>query len=67
MYIKKRRIRNLKVLDSLKGKMIRIGFSTSLSLGETILPAIVGPVTRRNSEGYYETTGTNLWKLVIEL
>jgi hypothetical protein len=69
MFIKKRRIRNLNILDSQNGKTIRIGvmvkqdnsnraerigFSTSLSVGETILPAIVGPVTGRNSEGYYQ-------------
>ena len=35
-------------------KAQRIGFSATLSDGESILPSIVGPVTRRNSEGYYQ-------------
>lgn len=68
MLIKKKRIRNVEFLSNLNGKMIkmgvfldkdkysiaqRIGFSTTLSDGETVLPSIIGPVTRRNADGYH--------------
>jgi hypothetical protein len=69
MFIKQERKRSLKILDSQNGKTIRIGvmvkqnnlieaerigFSSSLSEGETILPTSIGPVTRRNAEGYFQ-------------
>lgn len=69
MLIQKKRFRNLNFLNSQNGKRIRlgviinqanydtaqqIGFSSTLADGETILPSIVGPITRRNSEGYYQ-------------
>ena len=69
MRIEQRRIRNLSKLSVIKdGMKIRVvitkieekksimkklGFSESLNVGETILPNEVGPVTRRNSRGYY--------------
>ena len=69
MFIQKKRVRNLNFLNSQNGNIIRvgvianhanyakaqrIGFSTTLSDGETVLPSIIGPITRRNSEGYYQ-------------
>jgi hypothetical protein len=31
---------------------MRTGFGQDLSVGDTLLPSIIGPVTRRNAEGY---------------
>lgn len=68
MYIQKKRVRNLNFMNSQNGKKVRIGvvanqinsvkaqeigFSTCLPNGETILPSVIGPVTKRNSDGYY--------------
>ena len=38
-------------IERFNDKLIRIGFSEDLELGETILPKIIGPVTRFNAEG----------------
>lgn len=38
-------------IDRFKGRLIQIGFSENLELGETILPKAVGSVTRFNAEG----------------
>ncbi len=38
-------------LDRFTEKLKRIGFSDDLPLGETILPRVIGPVTRFNAEG----------------
>lgn len=38
-------------IDRFNDKLIKIGFSNNLELGETILPRIIGPVTRFNAEG----------------
>lgn len=69
MYIKnKKRVMSLDFLRPLENQTIRlavqinetnlanavrIGFSSSILSGETILPKKIGPVTRRNSEGNY--------------
>ena len=41
-------------IERFKDRLIQIGFSKSFELGETILPKIVGPVTRFNAEGRNE-------------
>jgi hypothetical protein len=38
-------------LEKFKNKLIEIGFTENLELGETILPKVIGPVTRFNAEG----------------
>ncbi|MCA0347909.1 MAG: hypothetical protein LCH35_01470 [Bacteroidetes bacterium] len=38
-------------INRFNNKLTQIGFSQNLELGETILPKIVGPVTRFNAEG----------------
>ena len=71
MIIKQKRIRNLSKLKVLETglrfrvgvvdvekrikEMKKIGFTNELKIGETILPDIIGPATRRNAEGiiYY--------------
>lgn len=40
----------MRYMDLLK----RIGFSSELAVGETVLPTAVGPVTQFNAEGKYE-------------
>ena len=41
-------------INRFKDKLIRIGFSEGLEIGETILPRVIGPVTRFNAEGRNE-------------
>ncbi|SNX52905.1 hypothetical protein [Thermoanaerobacterium sp. RBIITD] len=68
MIIKKKRIRKIDFLNYLNGENIRIGvtldnynvkkayeigFSIDLKNGETVLTSVIGPVTRKNAEGYY--------------
>lgn len=69
MIIKQKRIRNLSKLKVLETgsrfrvgvvdvekrikEMKKIGFTNELKIGETILPDIIGPATRRNAEGDY--------------
>lgn len=38
-------------LQKFDAKLIAIGFSADLNIGETVLPSVVGPVTRFNAEG----------------
>lgn len=38
-------------LQKFDAKLIAIGFTTDLNIGETVLPSVVGPVTRFNAEG----------------
>lgn len=70
MIIKQNRIRNLSKLKRIKmgstfrvgivdvdsqiEKMMKIGFKNELSVGDTILPEIVGPATRRNAAGDFK-------------
>lgn len=69
MIIKQKRIRNLSKLEKIKPNsqfrvglidlenrtevLIRIGFSNELAIGESILPNIIGPATRKNADGSY--------------
>ena len=69
LIIRKKRIMNLSSLNSLPmgievrvgitinkdflPKLKRMGFTVPLLIGETLLPAAIGPVTKRNSEGSY--------------
>lgn len=41
-------------LERFREKLIHIGFSQDLELGETILPKVIGPVSRFNAEGRNE-------------
>ena len=38
-------------LQKFDAKLIAIGFTADLNIGETVLPSVVGPVTRFNAEG----------------
>lgn len=38
-------------LNVFRDRLVRIGFSNTLAIGEAVLPAIVGPATRFNAEG----------------
>lgn len=67
MILKQKRIRNLSKLAAIKEgtkvvpivrvenidvkTLLRIGFSSKLEIGESILPRVVGAITRYNSEG----------------
>lgn len=69
MVLKQKRIRNLSKLSNIKkgAKIViaktnienikelseKIGFTKNLEIGETVLPRVIGPVTRRNAEGEY--------------
>lgn len=70
MIIKQKRIRNLSKLKAIQKDsvfrvgvvevenkiedMVKIGFGTDLKVGETLLPDIIGPSTRKNAEGSFE-------------
>jgi len=69
MIIKQKRVKNISIikgvnpgdiirvavsdLDGQENILFKLGFSNNLELGEQILPNIIGPVTRKNAEGYY--------------
>jgi hypothetical protein len=68
MFIKKSRILSIEELKQFEGKTLqvvipispeiledcgRIGFSAQLSIGDTLLPAKIGPVSKRNAEGNF--------------
>ncbi len=38
-------------VEKFSAKLIRIGFTADLNVGETVLPSVVGPATRFNAEG----------------
>lgn len=40
-------------IENLREKLIRIGFTNDLNIGETILPSIIGSISRYNAEGKY--------------
>lgn len=44
----------LQDLARFNDRLVETGFSTNLNIGETILPAPTGPVSRFNAEGDYE-------------
>jgi len=49
---KDRRINiGLTEIQNYNSKLIGIGCTADLSVGETVLPSIIGPVTRFNAEG----------------
>lgn len=41
-------------LEGIVDKLINIGFTKELNLGETVLPKIVGPISRFNADGGYK-------------
>lgn len=69
MRIEQKRVINLSKLNVIQeGKKIRIsvnkledkktmlkklGFSDELNIGETVLPSVIGPASRKNANGYY--------------
>lgn len=40
-------------LDGIKNKLINVGFTPDLKIGETVLPKINGPISRFNADGGY--------------
>ncbi|MDR1678654.1 MAG: hypothetical protein LBR81_02640 [Prevotellaceae bacterium] len=40
-------------IESIKEKLVKVGFSSDLKAGELVLPSILGPISRFNADGKY--------------
>lgn len=53
----------LQDLARFNDRLVEVGFSSNLNVGETILPAPTGPVSRFNAKVTMKSTKINRWKL----